>query len=113
MVKEALGFRAALWPATDTDALFNRAVNQIGFRCFCENHIQSLMRDFRINLLHPELLLQPSSPYRLLPHLRRCIADGKAFVVKVPIFPQTRNNDFHNSLISPWTLEQSVAQFGS
>jgi hypothetical protein len=112
MIEQALCFGPSLRAATQPNAFFDRAVNELLLRSFGVDEFERFVGNAVFDLLEFQIALQPAASYRPLFDLRRGVAEREPFVVEITILTQTGNHGFDNVVVpsDSLPLEQSFTQ---
>ncbi len=94
MIKKAFGLRASLRPTAQAEAFLQCAIEQIFLWRFSKDLIERFISNRTINFLSGEAKFQTAPADRLLPYLRRRIAQRVAFVIEIALLAQPRNHSF-------------------
>ena len=111
MIEEFLGLGARLWASAQANALFDRAIDQFFLRRGGKYDIERFVGRGFIDLLEPQIALQPLSADWPLLHSQRRVAMGKPRVIKIAVLVQTLNHRLDYCFGCAATLQQAFAQF--
>src|SRR5437763_407897 len=92
MIEELLRVFARLWFAAQTNALGDRAIDQVCFRCCFEDFVQRSFGCLLVDLLQPQIALQTAATDGAFAQTQAGIALRELRIVEIAILAQARDN---------------------
>ena len=111
MIEKLFRFCTRLRLATQANAFFNCAINDLFFRRGFENLVECLVRSLLIDLFQPKIALQSLSSNWPLLDTQRGVTMRKPRIIQIAIFAQPLDNRLYDILSRATTFEQALSQF--